>query len=230
MIVETHTDAKGVAMRPDTELQADVQDELLWETRVERAGEIAVFAHDGTVTLRGTVGSLGAKRAAGKAAQRVAGVRRVDNELDVRLLTEHRRDDAELRGEALRALSWNIEVPDSVDVTVTDGVVTLKGVVAFRHQRDAAADAVRYLRGVTAIHDEIKVKSPILAADVTDRIESAFERNAHIEADRLRVDAIDGTVTLTGTVTSWAEHDAALDAAWAAPGVTEVKDELEIGY
>jgi osmotically-inducible protein OsmY len=217
-------------MKPNDELQADVQDELLWETRVEEAGEIAVFTHDGTVTLRGTVGSLGAKRAATKAAQRVAGVRRVDNELDVRLLTEHRRDDAELRGEVLRALSWNIEVPDGVDATVADGVVTLTGVVAFRHQRDAAADAVRNLRGVTAIHDEIKVESPMLEADVTGRIERAFERNAHIEADALNVEAIDGTVTLTGNVATWAEHDAALDAAWAAPGVTEVKDELEIGY
>jgi osmotically-inducible protein OsmY len=217
-------------MKPDDELQADVQDELLWETRVERAGEIAVFAREGTVTLRGTVGSLGAKRAATKAAQRVAGVRRIDNKLDVRLLTEHRREDAELRGEVLRALSWNIEVPDGVDATVADGVVTLTGVVAFRHQRDAAADAVHNLRGVTAIHDEIKVKSPVIQADVTGRIERAFERNAQIEADALSVEAIDGTVTLTGNVASWVEHDAALDAAWAAPGVTEVNDELEIGY
>ena len=73
-------------------------------------------------------------------------------------------------------------------------------------------------------------ESPVIAADVTDGIEQAFERNAHIEADALRVEAIDGTVTLTGNVGTWAEHDAALDAAWAAPGVTEVRDELEIGY
>jgi osmotically-inducible protein OsmY len=217
-------------MKTDAELQADVQDELLWETRVEEAGEIAVFAHDGTVTLRGTVGSLGAKHHATNAAKRVAGVRRVDNQLDVRLLIEHRRDDADLRGAALRALSWNVLIPDGVDVTVMDGVVTLTGVVEFRHQRDAAAEAVRNLRGVTAIHDEIRVKSPILAGDVTARIEKAFERNAHIEADALRVEAIDGTVTLTGNVASWAEHDAALDAAWAAPGVTEVKDQLELSY
>jgi osmotically-inducible protein OsmY len=216
-------------MKRDAVLQVDVQDELLWETRVEDAAEIAVFVRDGAVTLRGTVGSLGAKHAAATAAQRVAGVRRVDNRLDVRLLERHRRDDAELRGAVVRALSWNVQVPDGVDASVTDGTVTLTGVVAFGHQRDAAAAAARNLRGVTAIHDEIRVKSPFAATDVTDRIERAFERNAQIEADALRVEATDGTVTLTGNVATWAEHDAALDAAWAAPGVTDVKDELEIG-
>jgi len=217
-------------MRPDAELQADVQDELLWQTRVEAAREIAVFAHEGTVTLRGTVRSLGAKHAATKAAKRVDGVRRIDNQLEVRLLTEHRRHDADLRGDVLRALSWNVFVPDSVDATVADGVVTLTGIVYTHDERDAAEDAVRNLRGVTAIHDEMKLKSPMLAADVTTRIEKAFERNAHIQADALRVDAVDGTITLSGNVRTWAEHDAALDAAWAAPGVSDVKNELEIGY
>jgi osmotically-inducible protein OsmY len=217
-------------MRPDAELQVDVLDELLWETRVEEAREIAVFVRDGTVTLRGTVGSLGAKHAAARAAKRVAGVRRVDNQLDVRLLIEHRRDDADLRGDVLRALSSNVFVPEGVDATVEDGVVTLTGVVDFRNQREAAAETVRSLRGVKGIHDEIKVKSPLLAADITERIEKAFERNAHVDADALRVEAIDGTVTVSGTVRTWTEHDAALDAAWAAPGVTDVKNELEIGY
>jgi osmotically-inducible protein OsmY len=217
-------------MRPDAELQVDVQDELLWETRVEEARDIAVFVHDGTVTLRGTVGTLAAKHAAARAAKRVAGVRRIDNQLEVRLLVEHLRDDADLRGDVLRALSWNVFVPQTVDATVYAGVVTLTGVVDARDQREAAAEAVRNLRGVKAIHDEIRVKSPVLAADVTARIEKAFERSAHIDADALRVEAVDGTVTLSGTVRTWTEHDAALDAAWAAPGVTDVKNELEIGY
>ncbi len=215
-------------MKTNAHLQVDVADELFWETRVDD-GEIAVSADDGTIMLRGTVGSLGAKRAAAKAAQRVAGVRAVQNELEVRLLTEHRRDDAELRGSVLKALSWNVLVPEGVDATVKDGVVTLTGKVDFRHQREEADSTVRNLKGVTEIHDEIKVKSPAMAADVSERIEKAFKRSAQIDAGEVEIEAIDGTVTLSGSVDTWAEHDAALDAAWAAPGVQNVKDNLEIG-
>jgi osmotically-inducible protein OsmY len=216
-------------MKTEVELQADVSDELFWEPRVDPE-EIAVYVERGQVTLRGTVGSLGAKLAAEKAAQRVDGVRGVQDELEVKLLTEHRRDDAELRGSVLKALSLNVFVPSDVDATVSDGVVTLTGAVNHRHQRDEAARTTRNLRGVTGIHDEIEVRNPGMAADVSERLDKAFKRSAQIDASDVHIDALDGTVTLSGTVKTWAEHDAALDAAWAAPGVKDVKDKLEIGY
>lgn len=214
-------------MRSDSDITAAVAEELFWETRVDDE-EVAVSVRDGRVTLRGTVGSLGVKHAATNAARRVSGVRGVDNELQVKLMTEHRRDDAELRGTVLKALSWNVLVPDDVDATVKDGVVTLSGIVDFRHQRDEAETTVRNLKGVTDIHDAIQVKSPVTAAAVGDGIEKAFRRSAQIDADNVQIEAVDGTVTLAGTVASWAEHDAALEAAWAAPGVDDVKDELDI--
>jgi osmotically-inducible protein OsmY len=215
-------------MKTDVELQADVADELFYETRVDN-GEISATADHGTITLRGTVGTLGAKRAAAKAAQRVSGVRDVRNELEVQVLTEHRRDDAELRGSVLQALSWNVFVPDAVDATVKNGVVTLTGTVDHRHERDEAEKTVRNMRGVQGINDEIKVDNPGMAADVSERVEKAFERSAQLDASDVRIEALDRTVTLNGSVRSWAEHDAALGAAWAAPGVKDVKDKLEVG-
>ena len=152
-------------MRSDSDITAAVAEELFWETRVDDE-EVAVSVRDGRVTLRGTVGSLGAKHAATNAARRVSGVRGVDNELQVKLMTEHRRDDAELRGTVLKALSWNVLVPDDVDATVKDGVVTLSGIVDFRHQRDEA---------------------PLTAAAVGDGIEKAFRRSAQIDADNVQV-------------------------------------------
>jgi osmotically-inducible protein OsmY len=58
----------------------------------------------------------------------------------------------------------------------------------------------------------------------------AFKRNAAIDADDLRVSSNDGTVTINGTVSSWLEHDEAIEAAWAAPGVTTVKDQMVVAY
>jgi hypothetical protein len=99
------------------ELIGNVKDELAWDTRVDPEA-IAVSAEDGRVMLRGTVGSPRERRAAGKAAARVFGVVSVDNKLHVRLLTERRRDDAELRADVLQALMLNSLVPSTVDAKV----------------------------------------------------------------------------------------------------------------
>ena len=173
-------------MRSDTELRLDVGEELFAETRVEDE-EIAASVQDGVVTVRGTVGSLGAKRAAAKAARRVAGVREVRDELDVRLLTEHRHEAAELRGSVLR-LSWSVFVPDDVDATVAYGMVTLHGTVDFRHQRGETESTIRNLRGVTGI----RVRDLRVADDVSERLEQAFRRNAAIDASQVRVGSSTG--------------------------------------
>src|SRR6266508_215399 len=107
----------------DEALALSVKDELFWDPKVD-SEEIAVSANDGTVTLRGTVGSFRQKREAQKAAERVYGVVFVDNQLDVRILTEQRREDAELRGDVLQALMLDMLVPSTVDATVKDGFVT----------------------------------------------------------------------------------------------------------
>jgi len=210
-----------------TQIQADVAAELRWEPRVDHAA-IAVSVGNDTVTLRGTVGSLGAKHAATKAAQRVSGVRRVDNELEVGLLTAHRREDADLRGSILRSLSRNVLVPDGVDATVKDGVVTLTGTVDSHHQREEAERTIQNVHGVTRIDDQIKIRDPRVSADVSERIARAFERNAQTDAREVRVESINGTATLSGVVHSLAEYEAALEAAWAASGVVNVIDRLEI--
>jgi osmotically-inducible protein OsmY len=211
----------------DSKLEHSVSAELYRDPRVDST-EIAVSVHDAVVTLRGTVGSLGAKRAAGNLAERVADVRSVHTELEVRLLTEHRRDDAELRATVLQVLSWNASVPEDVDAAVKDGVVTLKGKVDYRFQRDEAEASILNLHGVREIHDELEVRNTWLADDVRERIEQAFRRNVQVAADGIRIEVVDGTVTLEGTVDSWMERNTAIDAAWTAPGVQDVDDKLVI--
>src|SRR3954469_5512906 len=124
-------------MSTNDELTAYVNEELFWDPKVD--GEaISVSAEGGSITLRGTVGSLREKREAKKAAQRVWGVVSVDNQLQVRLLTSGQRLDADIRGDVLQALALDSLVPKSVDATVDDGVVTLTGSVEWRYERDEA--------------------------------------------------------------------------------------------
>jgi len=212
------------------ELELSVTDELVWDPKVD-SDTIAVSAEDGTVTLRGTVGSFRAKREAQKAAQRVYGVTFVNNDLDVRILTENRREDAELRGDVLQALILDSLVPGTVDATVKDGFVTLTGTTDWQYQRDEAEFVAGNVVGVTGIENDLYLTTPTpYAWDVKDSIKKAMKRDARLDAESISVETLNGTAILTGSVRSWAEHDTALSATWAAPGVTEVDDRLTVFY
>ncbi len=212
------------------ELELSVADELAWDPKVD-SDTIAVSAEDGTVTLRGTVGSFRQKREAQQAAKRVYGVTFVNNDLDVRILTEHRREDAELRGDVLQALMLDSLVPSTVDATVKEGFVTLTGTTDWQYQRDEAEFVAGNVAGVTGIENDIYLATPTpYAGDVKDSIKKAMKRDAKLDADNVSVETLNGTAILTGSVRSWAEHDTALSAAWAAPGVTKVDDRLTVFY
>ena len=136
----------------------DVRAVLANDPRLPAADEIAVDAFGATVTLRGTVGSFAQQRAAVADARRVIGVTDVFDELNVRLLNDDRRADAEIRGAALQRLIWDSLIPgDDLDVSVDDGWITLKGDVEFQFQSDLAFDDVAGLYGVIGVTNEIKV-------------------------------------------------------------------------
>jgi osmotically-inducible protein OsmY len=136
----------------------DVRAELAGDPRLPYADEIAVEAYGDAVTLRGTVGSFAQRRAAIADARRTRGVVDVYDELEVRLLDDDRREDAEIRGAALQRLAWDSQIPgDYIDVSVKDGWVTVKGDVDFQFQSDLAFDDVAALFGVSGVTNEIKV-------------------------------------------------------------------------
>ena len=217
-------------MSRDNDLTADVSDELFRDPKVDSEA-IAVSADDGKITLRGTVGSLREKREAKKAAQRVFGVTSVDNQLQVKLMDDDRRADSDIRGDVLQALMLDSLVPSTVDAKVDDGFVTLTGNADWQYQRDEAEYVASNIVGALDIYDEIDLKNPTPnPGDVEGSIKKAFKRNAGLDADDLYVSTDNGTVTINGTVSSWAEHDEAIDAAWAAPGVTFVDDRMTVSY
>jgi osmotically-inducible protein OsmY len=218
-------------VKTNNELIDDVTDELFFDPRIPDLDGIAVAADDGAVTLRGTVGSFHQKRAAGAAARRVQGAITVSNELEVRLMTEGRRADADIRAAGLQALSLDSLVPaDRLDVKVSEGWLTLTGKVSWQYQRDAAEADLLGLLGLVDIDDQIVVENEPSAADVADRINEAFARNATLSGADIDVSSENGSVTLSGAVSTWTQHDEAIDAAWLAPGVSRVRDFLEVVY
>jgi len=217
-------------MRNNSDLQRDVFDELRWDPAVHSTN-IGVTVKDGVVTLAGVVDSYPEKWAAERAAKRVSGVMALAEELEVKLSGSGKQTDADIAEAAENALKWDVLVPqDRIKVTVEKGFLTLEGEVDWEFQRSAAKRAVQYLTGVKGVANEITIKPSVAPTDIKAKIEAALKRNAILDAQQIKVQADGGKVTLSGSVSSWAERDEAEAAAWAAPGVTEVKDLIAVTY
>jgi osmotically-inducible protein OsmY len=215
-------------MRSDSELKRDIENELKWEPSVNEA-HIGVTVKDGVVTLTGHIPSYAEKYGAEKAAKRVYGVKAVADELDVKLLGSAKRTDEDIAQACVSALKANYSVPDEkVKIVVNNGWLTLEGEVEWQYQREAAMNTVRYLTGVTGVSNNITIKTRVSPKEVKDKIVAAFHRSADIDARRIDIEARDGKVILRGNVRSWAEREAAQQAAWAAPGVTAVESNLTV--
>ena len=214
-------------MKTDNELQRDILDEIAWEPSVT-IPEIGVTVHNGVVSLTGSVGNLPAKWGAEAAALRVSGVKAVANTIEVKLSTDSRRSDEDIASAASNVLKWNILLPKNLQAVVEDGWITLTGKVQWQFQRNTAEDAVKQLTGVKGVTNEIMVKPRVAPFAVKGKIESALHRNATLDAKGIQIKIEDGKVTLEGTVNSWAAKEAAENAAWSAPGVAQVNNQLLI--
>lgn len=215
--------------KTDGDLQRDVQEELEWEPRVDHA-DIGVSVTDGVVALNGYVKSYAEKIAAERAAMRVAGVKAVADEIKVRFASDSKLADHEIARRILDLFKYNVLVPeDNIQVTVEKGWVKLSGEVEWRYQSDEAARAAGTISGVTGVANLISISGKAGIPDIRRRIEDAFKRQAGLDAASVTIATSGHKVTLGGKVKAWHERRLAEQAAWSAPGVTQVEDRIVIG-
>lgn len=217
-------------MKTDVEIKNDVLDELAWQPNIDET-EIGVIVDKGVVTLTGTIDSYAKKIAAEKAVKSVKGVRAVADDIEVKYGSEYKKSDKEIAKAAADALKWNYSVPeDKVSIKVDNGWVYLTGEVQWAYQKDSAKSAVENLLGVRGVSNAITLKQAVEPFQIKERIKKALQRSAEVEAQNINV-VVDGhKVKLSGKVHSLTEKDEARKAAYFAPGVYEVENELEVAY
>jgi osmotically-inducible protein OsmY len=217
-------------MKTDKQLKDDILAELRWEPSVS-AEQIGVEVKDGVVTLAGHVNSFVEKWAAEEAVKRVSGVRALAVEMDVNLLGLSQRHDSDIARSAENALEWTTNLPnDAIKIQVDGGWVTLTGSVEWAFQRDEAVGAVRNLRDVKGISNNVLIKSKVSANGVKADITDALKRRAITDSQKIKVNVNGADVTLSGTVDNWAERELAMHSAWSTAGVRNVQNNIIVSF
>lgn len=215
-------------MKTDLEIQKDIMDELQWAPLLN-VSEIGVAVKNGVVTLSGTVDSYSKKEEAEKAAKRVAGVKAVAEDIEVKPFASSIKNDTEIARMIADSLKWHSAVQeDKIKVKVENGWVTLEGQVDWEFQRDAAKNVIKDLTGVKGITNLIMVKASVTAKDIKQKIAAAFHRSATIDSDKVQIEIRGSKAILSGKVRSWLEKEDAENAVWRAQGITSVEDKLVI--
>ena len=221
---------KTIDAKSDAEIKTDVLAELEYEPSVKVA-DIGVLVKDGTVTLNGFATSYAEKWEAVRAAKRVSGVTAIADDIKVKLWDSLVRTDGDIATTAANQIKWITSIPTGkVQLTVSDGWITLEGELEWWFEKNEAERAVQSLAGVKGVTNEIKIKPKVSAPVIELDIERALERNALLDDRDIEV-AVSGTkVTLRGTVSNYSEREEAVRIAWAAAGVTSVDDKLDIDW
>lgn len=212
----------------DKVLRQSIIDALDFDPRVD-AANIGVTVDDGITTLTGHVGSYAEKATAEEIVRRVKGVRAIALEIEVRYASDKKTGDDQIAARAISVISWDAMVPEGVvEVKVEKGWVTLSGTVSWNFQREAAQIAVRKLNGVIGVINRIEVKPRVKATDVKAKILAALKRDAEFEVEGIHVNVLGDKVILDGKIKAWHERNVAELAAWSAPGVASVEDNLRV--
>jgi osmotically-inducible protein OsmY len=214
--------------RPDQEVENAVKDAFLYDPR-GNSSEPEVESDNGTVTLKGTVSNLKAKRAAEEDAKNVFGVWRVKNRLKVQ--PSSIPTDLELKEHVEEALISDPYVDrDDITIDVSYGRVYLLGKVNNSFEEFHAERVVERVGGVIAVINRLEHEYEWKWRtdwEIRDNVKEQLTWSLFVDASDINVTVEDGIVTLEGEVNNWSEYNAAEENAFEG-GAKDVRNKLTV--
>jgi osmotically-inducible protein OsmY len=217
-------------MKTDSDVKRDVEDEIKYDPFVDST-DIALSVKNGVVSLMGYACDYRQKLQAEADAKRISGVMAVANDIEVRLASIDARPDPDIARDLVAQLKFELPFShEKMKSVVKSGWVTLDGSLEWNYQRMDAENTARHVKGVLGVSNLIKLSPRVSPTEVRSRIEGALKRSAQLDANSITVEANAGDVVLRGSVRSWAEREEAERAAWMAPGVTKLENNIVVNY
>lgn len=245
--INNNVDINYQANRTDNEILGDVQASLVWNNRLED-GLINVDVNDGVVELSGTVGSLFEKKLAIEVAH-VAGVTDVNaDNLAVKSWmreemerTEFLADksDADIENAIEDAFIVHPRInADKINVSVNNGIATLKGTVTNLKTARAAAETASNTRGVIATDQDLSVDNQLTVVpdvnntdeEIRQDVEQALEQDPFVSDAEIETTVETGIVTLSGITDTYFEKYQADEVASSVNGVVDIVNNIEVDY
>ncbi len=217
-------------MKTDAKIKQDILDELARQSNLDET-EIGVTVENGGVMLSGVVNEYSKKVVAEKAAKKIKGVKAIAEDVQVKFENTFKKTDQEIAKAIVNALERNSDVPeDKIYIEVDNGRVTLSGEVDWAYERNSAVEAVEKLFGVKQVCNNTCLKETLKLTEVENKIKKAFKGSTDLKAENIKISTDGYTVTLRGTVGFLKDKKKAETAVYKAPGVYQVKNELEVQF
>jgi osmotically-inducible protein OsmY len=188
--------------------------------------DVHIAVHDGTVNLTGTVSNQADRDRISGIASQVEGVRHVNNELllssnvmgspseKAQLILEQIKEDPKIQGY-------------QITITANDGAARFTGTVSSQQDAERMMQIARGTPGITAVDNQLTVPNPYTDEQISEQVRTALQREHPETLPKLGIETRNGIVTLSGRVANHRVADAALSTALMAPGVRDIKSEIE---
>lgn len=216
-------------LKEDQRIKKDIVDNLFWNNSVD-ASQIKVEVTGGIARLSGTVANYAAKIQAVSETWDVEGVTDIDNKINVKYPDDiEKMMDSDIQQRAVKILAWNPDLESStIELSVSNGIVSLKGAVSTYWKKIKAEALVGELKGVILVVNHLTVIPTDKTLDKTigDYILSVLNRTLKVDVNQITVKVNNGKVDLSGNVPDKKSYKAVYNAAKYTLGVTEVENNL----
>jgi len=238
-VVVLATSVSVQASEIDARIKSSAKKTYVFKTYL-KGDDIKIESNDGVVTLTGTVAEDSHKSLAYETVAGLPGVKSVDNRLEIKGERPAENSDTWISMKVKGALLFHRNVSASqTDVSVADGIVTLRGEAATPAQKELTTEYARDVDGVKDVKNEMTVaKAPkksgetmggkIDDASITAQVKMTLLSHRSTSALNTTVTTTDGVVTLGGKAKNAAEKDLVTKLVTDINGVKSVVNNMSV--